>query len=109
MEHIADSLETTPSPSSLTIRDIQTLHGLITRALSGKDPVRVAFKDDVAVDLSFIQLIESARLTANQNGKTFSLLRPVGGNVRRVLERGGFLSSTNCDAARFWLHEEVTP
>ncbi|MDR3375276.1 MAG: STAS domain-containing protein [Ancalomicrobiaceae bacterium] len=109
MEHIADSLDPTPPPSSLTIRDIQTLHGLITKALSGKDPVRVAFKDDVAVDLSFIQLIEAARLSARNDGKTFSLLRPVGGNVRRVLERGGFLSPTNPDAARFWLHEEVTP
>ncbi|MDR3493627.1 MAG: STAS domain-containing protein [Ancalomicrobiaceae bacterium] len=109
MEHSTTSHDPAPSPSSLTIRDIQALHGLISKALTGNDPVRVAFKNDVAVDLSFVQLIESARLTAKRNGKTFTLLRPVGDNVRGVLERGGFLTAANRDAARFWLHEEVNP
>jgi hypothetical protein len=82
-------------------------YDLILAAFAEKDHVRLALDEDAAVDLSFVQLIESARRHAEIQGKTIRLARPAGANVRRVLERGGFLSPSAPDAAGFWLHEEA--
>jgi len=95
------------SDCSLTIRDIQAIHELILAAFAEKDDVCLSLPEDVAVDLSFIQLIESARTHAEIQGKTIRLARPAGANIRRVLERGGFLSPSTPDASGFWFHEEA--
>jgi hypothetical protein len=76
-------------------------------AFAEKDHVCLVLPEDVAVDLSFIQLIESARRHAEILGKTIRLAKPAGETIRRVLERGGFLSQSTPDASGFWLHEEA--
>ena len=91
----------------MTIRGIQTTHGLLVKALAGSNNINLNFNDDAPVDLSFVQVIESARRSAERDGKTINLSKPAGPNIRRVLERGGFLTGAP-DAVRFWLHEEVT-
>ncbi|CDM59136.1 MULTISPECIES: hypothetical protein [Rhizobium] len=60
-------------------------------------------------DLSFIQLIESARRQAKAQSKSITHSSPAKGNVLKVLERAGFLDAFNSDDAKFWLHKEVTP
>jgi hypothetical protein len=107
-QNASDGQTTRQAPLSLTIREIQTIHGLITKAFLERDNLSLDFSDDVPVDISFVQLIESARLYADSNRKRISLSRPAGENIRRVLERGGFLSGVGPDTRRFWLHEEVT-
>lgn len=57
--------------------------------------------DDAAVDLTFIQLVEAARRTAREAGLAFSLARPAAGQLREILERGGFLATQ--DDEEFWL------
>jgi hypothetical protein len=96
------------SAPSLTIRDIRSVHDFVMASLGTKTDVALSFDDGAAVDLSFVQLIESARHYAAMHGKTLRLSKPASANVRRVLERGGFLSSRRPDSLRFWLHEEVT-
>ena len=102
-----DSNIVLPPDHECAIQDIQALHGLILEAFARSDHVCLAVPEDAAVDLSFIQLIESARRHAGRQGRTIRLARPAGRNVRRVLERGGFLSRSAPDAFRFWLHEEA--
>lgn len=99
-----------PSQSfSLTVRDIQQVHGLILKALTATDHINLAFPDDAPADLSFIQVVESARLYADLNGKTVTLARPASPQVRKVLERGGFLAGASANRySSFWLHEEVS-
>jgi hypothetical protein len=104
---ITDDLGVLPAVQSLTIRDIQSIHEALLAALTKNDSLELSFDDEAPVDLSFVQLIESARLyTAHQN-KTVRLARPAGPNIRRILERGGFLAAQAPEVARFWLHEEV--
>ena len=52
-------------------------------------------------DLSFIQLLEAARMHAAATSKTLSLSSPAGGELREQLARGGFLSRTS--DREFWL------
>ena len=102
----ADGVLSFAQDHALTIRNIRAVHELILAAFA-KDNVCLALPEDVDVDLSFIQLIESARRHAESQGKTIRLAKPAGGNVRRVLERGGFFAPSAPDAGRFWLHEEA--
>jgi hypothetical protein len=54
-------------------------------------------------DLTFIQLIESARRKAGEAGRALRLRRPAEGAILEVLQRGGFLDDGASDRARFWL------
>jgi len=58
-------------------------------------------------DLSFVQLIESARASSAQQGATLRLAGPAEGALRDVLERGGFLDGANAERLQFWTHAGV--
>ncbi|WFS03605.1 hypothetical protein [Rhizobium tumorigenes] len=58
-------------------------------------------------DLSFVQLIESARMDARAAGKRMRLASPATGSVLKVLKRGGFTDAQSAEDAQFWLHQEV--
>jgi hypothetical protein len=58
-------------------------------------------------DLTFVQLVESARRKASEAGYSFKLRHPAAGAVLEVLERGGFLDDENSDRARFWLQGDA--
>ncbi|MFN7008688.1 MAG: STAS domain-containing protein [Allorhizobium sp.] len=90
---------------SVTIRNISDLLPEISAALSGPKPVAIKLADTLEVDLSFVQLIESARLSARANGKTLSLAQPASGPLLEVLQRGGFIESASDEDAQFWLHK----
>lgn len=59
--------------------------------------------DDAAVDLTFVQLMESARRTARDGGRSFSLAAPATGPLLETLERGGFLAGDDTARREFWL------
>ena len=85
-----------------TIRTVSDAHARLvqTMADAGAVEARVAAE---AVDLAFVQLIESARRTARQSGAGFRLAAPAEGALRETLERGGFLAAP-ADRA-FWLNQ----
>ena len=89
-----------------TIREISEIHQQLLQAFAGANRLCLDIDDDAQVDLSFVQLIESARRYAEENGKSLLLARPAGANVRSILERSG-LAPGGADSARFWFHEEV--
>ena len=91
----------------LGIREVGDVHARLTLALQA-DPVLAAIIDENAVvDLSFVQLLESARRTATEAGGSFSLAAPASGDLLEVLQRGGFIQSAQGRA--FWLNESGYP
>ena len=53
-----------------------------------------------SVDVSFIQLLLSARLSAHRQGKGLQLAAPAAGALRNALEQGGFLPASGAEP--FW-------
>lgn len=98
---------TLPATEPLTIRHVAEMHQKIVTGLTEGDCVSIEFSNDVHADLSFIQLIESARIHAGSAGKTIALASPASGSVLDVLRRGGFLEQATAAFRSFWLHEEA--
>jgi hypothetical protein len=95
-------LPTVEFVGELTIKAIAAAHQRLVDAFGeASGPVTADVADDASVDLTFVQLVESARRTAREAGLTFSLLRPAAGQLRETLERGGFLATA--DDQEFWL------
>jgi ABC-type transporter Mla MlaB component len=85
---------------TLTVRDVVSVKAALLAALVNQQAVQVACRKAESVDLSFIQLLLSARLTARRAGKHFMLAAPAEGALRAALEQGGFLPETGADP--FW-------
>lgn len=102
-----------PNPSavklsdSLSIRDANVVHEQLKTALSEADSVELFIPSDAEVDLSFVQIVESARLEADVAGKTLELAAPAENAVRSIIERGGFLTAGGNGDRSFWTHEEA--
>jgi hypothetical protein len=89
------------------IRNISDLHANITARLQGSNSVVLDIPSDAEADLSFVQLVESARVHAKSAGKSLTLASPAGGSVLKVLQRGGFIDAFTVEDAQFWFHKEV--
>ena len=96
-------------PDILSIRNISELNQKITESFQSNYSVFLDIGENAEADLSFVQLVESARRFAKASGKTIALASPAGGHVLKVLERAGFVEAFNREDAQFWLHKEVMP
>jgi len=94
-------------PNNLGIRNIADLHATITSGLAAHPALALRIPDDAEADLSFVQLVEAARLQAKTSGKSLRLSSPANGSVLKVLQRGGFIEAFAADDAQFWFHKEV--
>lgn len=74
-------------------------------ALKDHADVTAKIAADAVVDLTFVQLLESARRSAAETGKSFALAAPASGGLLETLERGGFLSGGDAARRQFWLME----
>lgn len=92
-------------PANLTLRTITATHTDILACLADHDGVEIAFEDEMQVDLSFLQLMESARIQAARSGKAISLSQPASGALLDALRRAGFLEGMTAEDAQFWLHQ----
>ncbi len=88
----------------LTIRTVRATHEAFCAEFKARDEVILDITKESDIDLTFVQLIEAARLTAARQSKKLSLARPATGVLLDVLKRGGFVE-TATDAA-FWLHSD---
>jgi anti-anti-sigma regulatory factor len=84
----------------LTVRTIAAAKQKLLRALAEQPAVQVDCTAAESADLSLIQLLLAARLSARQAGKPFALTAPACGVLREALEQGGFLPPTGADP--FW-------
>jgi hypothetical protein len=88
----------------VTISNIGAAHDELGAALRLDDAVVVDIGSVDETDLTFIQLIESARRKAAETqASDFTLRHPAGGAVLEVLRRGGFLDDETSERATFWL------
>lgn len=85
----------------LTIKTVAVAHQRLIEALGASPDVKADVAEDAIVDLTFVQLVESARRTAREAGCAFALSAPAAGQLRETLERGGFLAAP--DDQEFWL------
>ncbi len=86
-----------------SIREASGIHEKILECFRHNDLIVLEFADIAEVDLTFVQLIESARISAAREGKTLRLSAPASGELLRVLERGGFLGEQADPRTQFWL------
>ena len=94
-------------PDILNIRNISEIYQSMTLKFRDSKMLILEVADDAEADLSFVQLVESARAEAKASGKTLRLSSPATGSVLKVLQRGGFVEAFTAEDAQFWLHKEV--
>ncbi|WP_165189002.1 STAS domain-containing protein [Caulobacter soli] len=87
----------------LTVSNIVQAHEELGAALRQDGPVVVDIDGVAEIDLTFVQLLESARRKAAETGRDLTLRHPADGAVLEVLRRGGFLDNENSQRAQFWL------
>jgi STAS domain len=92
-------------PDTLTMRNISSVRDDLLQAIQEQDNVIVQLPADAQADLSFLQLMESARIYAGTAGKRLGLERPVEGRLLDLLKRAGFAEDMSAGDAGFWLHQ----
>jgi hypothetical protein len=88
------------------IRNIAELGESIFKNFIDNEEIAIDASKCKEADLSFIQLIEAARIHAENNGKKIRLTEPVNGAIADALRRAGFLDVLCPEDANFWLHQE---
>lgn len=94
-------------PPNLTVRAISSVQQDMLKFIAEKSAMTLQLDGDCQVDISFIQLVEAARIYAVAAGKPVALAEPASGSLLETLERAGFLEGMNAEDAKFWLHEGV--
>lgn len=90
-----------------TIRTISDAFQTLNEALSLNKSVIINVDAAEEIDLSFVQLIEAARIQSKSAGIQLSLSAPADGVLLAVLKRGGFLDVATPEDQKFWLHREA--
>jgi hypothetical protein len=85
------------------IQAIAEIHRKLLQGLQQNRAVELHVISATDIDLTFVQLIESARRYAATESKTVTLSAPAAAGLCEVLQRGGFL--TTAADRTFWLHE----
>ncbi len=94
--------------SCATMSVIGPLYEQVLQALSDQPDLEIDASEVADIDLSLIQLIESARALAAREGKAVSLTNPANPVLAELLERAGFLTAPTAENINFWFHGELT-
>jgi multidrug efflux pump subunit AcrA (membrane-fusion protein) len=94
-------------PNVLNIRNISAIYADVASRLESGNSLVLEIPSDAEADLSFVQLVEAARVAAKVSGKVLRLSSPAAGTVLQVLRRGGFVDSFAGEDRLFWFHREV--
>ena len=100
------ALLTVDLAGELTLGTIAEAHAKLRDALDAHPAVSARIDAEARVDLSFVQLIESARRSARDAGASFVLAAPAQGALLETLRRGGFVETAKQRA--FWLEQPGT-
>ncbi|WP_294236065.1 STAS domain-containing protein [uncultured Sphingomonas sp.] len=101
------SITTVMASENLCLPNIGVLAEELSAAIAPGATVRLDLSDVAAPDLSVIQLVQSARVSAAEAPCDFALTAPVGDGFRTLLERAGFLPAATPDHAQFWFHGDT--
>lgn len=94
-----------PLPANLTMRAITAIRDDMLTFIDTHKSATIALASDAQVDISFLQLVEAARIYADTVGKAFALAEPASGSLLETLRRSGFLEGMSAEDAQFWLHQ----
>jgi len=94
-------------PDKLNIKNIINVYEMLHQNIKSGKSILISIPDGAEADLSFIQLIESARIQAKSSGTHVLMSKPAEGSVLSVLKRGGFSETFSPEDKKFWLHEEA--
>jgi len=86
---------------------VDTLRERLLGALAEADHVTLDLSELATADLSFVQLIEAARIQAEREGKTIALAAPAPDAVARIVTASGMLWDERPADLQFWFHKEV--
>lgn len=92
-------------PQNLTVRTISAIRQEMLQLIDKNKSTTIAIADDCQADISFVQLMEAARIYAGSAGKHIALAEPASGSMLDVLKRGGLLEGMSAEDAKFWLHQ----
>jgi anti-anti-sigma regulatory factor len=95
---------------SLSLRDAKQVQGLLLDAISASREVEIDVSDVSSIDVSIIQLIVSARKSAEQRGRKLTLATGSSGPFKAALAKMGFLGDDGtCRRAdeEFWTGGEL--
>jgi hypothetical protein len=92
-------------PANLTVRAITTTREELLKFIDRNGAATIELADNSQIDISFIQMIEAARIYAETAGKRVALAQPATGPLLDVLRRAGFLEGMSAEDAKFWLHQ----
>lgn len=76
---------------TITIRDIDVVREQILAGLGQNDRLEIDCTDVSEVDVSLIQLLLAAEISAAKAGKSLEIRRPYPEAIQQALTRGGFL------------------
>tara|TARA_B100000929_G_scaffold177350_1_gene140532 strand:- start:183 stop:557 length:375 start_codon:yes stop_codon:yes gene_type:complete len=91
-----------------TITNIEEWRAAIDHALADEGEVRIDIGELQTVDLSFLQLVEAARIDASGRGKPIHLSHPATGPLADLLQRSGRLTHADAEDHAFWFHGELS-
>ncbi|GAM06608.1 MULTISPECIES: STAS domain-containing protein [Novosphingobium] len=92
---------------------IRTIQGLATRLLEGfaalgpGEELELDTSQLDEADLSFVQLIEAARIQGAQEGKPLRLAHPANTALAALLARGGLAACADSATLAFWFHGDA--
>ena len=86
----------------MTVNRIEEIYDRLRAGLNAGGPVAVDCRAAAEADVSFIQLLIAARVSAQRRGMALRLMQPLAEPLRSALERGGFTAGTGAPDADFW-------
>ena len=90
--------------ASVSLRTVESLRLALLDSFSQDSAIEVDASAVADADLSFIQLIEAARVHAKSHDISFRLTSPANAVVTALLTRAGFLAESKADDIDFWFH-----
>lgn len=94
-------------PSKVNIRTIADLYSELVIYCQNNTRIDIDLDGCEDIDLSLLQLIESARKTAKSGQREIALTAPANQAVRSTLHRAGLATAFSPGDKKFWFHEEV--
>jgi ABC-type transporter Mla MlaB component len=86
---------------AITIRDIDAAHQQLLAACESCAEIEIDCSEVTDTDISLIQLLIAADVSAARSGKKVQLLKPYPEAIQHALNRGGFFAG----AANIWTRE----
>lgn len=95
-----------PLDGARTLRTADATHAALSEAAARYDVLEIDASGVDEVDLSFIQCLLAARVSARLANRAITLVPPASGALLEALDRGGFLCGPSADRD-FWSSPET--